>query len=150
MDPDFNHRDFESLFAQPQSPLVRILDAVADGITVQDKTGTLVYANQMAAHLMGYDTPQAVLSASLDEQLAQFDVMDEQGLPFPLERFPGRLALQGQESVPITLRTRHKSTGHERWSRVQAQVVQREDSDIAYVVNTFHDITTLKHTEEKL
>jgi PAS domain S-box-containing protein len=150
MDPDFNHRDLESFFGHPQSPLVRILDAVADGITVQDKTGKLVYANTTGAAIIGYDTPHAMVSTSLNERLEQIDVMDEYGAPLPSERFPGRLAMQGQESDPVTLQTRHKKTGRVHWSRVQARTVRTEARDIEFVVTTFHDITPQKHIEDQL
>src|SRR6187401_1596765 len=84
--------------------LTDILDAAADGITAQDTSGRLIYANVTAAEMIGYPSPQALLAASLQDIMAQFEIFDEFGESFPIDRLPGRLVLENGESQAITLR----------------------------------------------
>jgi PAS domain S-box-containing protein len=127
-----------------------LFNSVADGITVQDKMGRLVFANIFGAHLIGYPSPDALLAAPLTEIMQQFEVMDEQGHPFPLSLLPNRLVMEGKPSHPVILRFRIKATGEERWSRVQASGIPDAQGAVEFVVNTFHDITALKQTEMAL
>jgi PAS domain-containing protein len=83
----------------PRDLLPLILDAVAEGITVQDAAGRLVYANDAAAHLSGYPNAEAMLSASTGEILSHLEVLAEDGQPFPPDRLPGRLALSGERAA---------------------------------------------------
>src|SRR5215208_6139132 len=43
--------------------LTLILDGIADGVTVEDRRGRLVYANAAAADLLGYPSADALLAA---------------------------------------------------------------------------------------
>jgi PAS domain S-box-containing protein len=63
--------------------LAAILHGVADGITVQDPTGRLIYANDAAARMLGCPSAQTLLQAPLQEILAHFELLDETGHPFP-------------------------------------------------------------------
>ena len=70
--------------------------------------------------LLGYDRAEALLAAPPGELASRFEMLDEDGGPFPLERLPGRLALQGRRAEPVTVRYRAHGTGEIRWSRVKA------------------------------
>jgi PAS domain S-box-containing protein len=67
-----------------------ILARVADGITVQDEHGRLVYANDAAARLTGFDSSDELLATSIPKVLQRFELLGEDRKPFPLERLPGR------------------------------------------------------------
>ena len=59
--------------------LSAVLDGVDDGITVQDRGGHLVYANAVAAKLIGFDSVTSLLSASPEQIVAAFELFDEEG-----------------------------------------------------------------------
>ena len=123
-----------------RADLEAILRQVADGITVQDVNGTLVYANDAAARLIGFETAAEFVATPIAEVLARFEMFDEQGRPFPLERLPGRLALRGIETEQV-IRYRETRTGRERWSIVRATPVFDEHGAIRFAVSAFHDVT---------
>ena len=81
------------------SQLDVIVRGIADGVTAQDPTGRVIYANEAAARMVGYASARAFLEAPLQEVMQRFEVFDESGRPFPLEELPGRRALQGEEGV---------------------------------------------------
>lgn len=118
-----------------------ILDGVADGITVQDAGGRLVHANEAAARAIGFSSARELLSTPVGEVLARFEILDEEGRPFPFEELPGRLALEGKEAPGRTLRYRDRETGDERWSLVRATPLRGPDGQVRHAINIFQDIT---------
>ena len=125
-----------------------ILARVADGITVQDEHGRLIYANDAAARLTGFDTSDELLATPVADVLERFEILSEDGTPFPLERLPGRRVIETSESAEATLCYRIKATGEERWTIVQGTPVFTPEGSVL-AVNVFHDITDRRRAEER-
>ncbi len=138
----------EERLQSSRDQLSAILGGIADGISVQDNTGRIVYANDAAARVTGYPSAAQLQKAPLAEILGKFDIVDERGDPFPLDQLPGRVALQGVQSPERTLGFRIKATGEERWSVVRAMPVCDERGRVKLAVNIFHDITERKRSED--
>ena len=68
----------------------------ADGITIQDARGRIVYANLAAARLSGYDSVESFIEADPRERLAHWEILTEEGDPFPVDDLPGRRVLAGR------------------------------------------------------
>lgn len=120
--------------------LQAILGAVAAGVTAQDPSGAVIYANDAAATLVGFGSAGELLSAPLEDVLGHFEILDEERRPLPLEELPGRAALRGQ----VTERTvcyRLRATGEERWSIVSSGPVLGPGGVVELAVNTIHDVT---------
>ncbi|MDQ4030498.1 MAG: PAS domain-containing protein, partial [Actinomycetota bacterium] len=126
-----------------------ILRQVADGVTVQDAAGRLVYANEAAARMIGFDAAAELLAAPLDDVLTDFELLDEERRPLPAEELPGRRALAGVEFAERLVCYRVRKTGEERWSVVRASPVYGADGAVAFAVNTFHDITERRRLYEE-
>lgn len=130
--------------------LEAILRGAADGITAQDTTGAIIYANEMAARMVGSPSALDLVEAPVDEMMAKFELLDEVGRPFPPERLPGRRALAGEDGPEEVLRFRILATGEERWSIVKAMPIFGEQGRVRMAVNIFRDITESKRAEESL
>jgi len=127
-----------------------VLDRLGDGITVQAPGGELVYANEAGARLCGFDSAAELLSASVEEVTARFELFDEHGEPFPLQALPGRLALQGRHPPEVLIRVRERGPGAIRWSLVQAYPVTDAAGEVLYAVNLFRDVTERAAAAERL
>lgn len=127
-----------------------VLAGVSDGVTVQDRDGRLVYANAAAARLCGFDTVPEMMSASPAEMFDRFVMLREDGSPFPLDELPGRRVLGGHDPDSVVIRFIVKRSGEERFSQVMAAPIRTDDGSTAYVVNTFTDVSEVKHTERWL
>ena len=127
-----------------------ILLGVADGITAQDPTGRVVYANGVAAGLVGYPSAREFMEAPAREVLAGFEVFDEEGRRLSVENLPGRKALAGEEGTEMVLRFRVLRTGEERWALVRAAPVFDERGRVSLAVNIFRDVTESRRAEESL
>ena len=145
--------DNARLYEEVQSSrnqLEAILRGVADGITAQDPSGKIIYANETAARLTGFSTAGNLVEAPLDELMARFEIMDEEGYPCSAGRLPGRRALAGEEGAEEVLRFRILASGEERWTIVKAMPIFGEQRTVRMAVNIFRDITESKRVEESL
>ena len=127
--------------------LTVILQGAADGIIAMDRTGRLRYANEAAARMIDYPSAEALLEAPPSEIMQKFEIYDEAGQPFPPDRLPGRLVLQGAPQASATIRYQKIATGEEHWSADKSTAVFDADGQVELAVNILHDITDLKHTE---
>ena len=127
--------------------LAIFLDHVGDGVTVQDPSGRLLYANAAAAQALGFASAAELLAAPVAEVVGRFALFDEDGQPFPVESLPGRRALQGEPESAVTLRFRVRETGEERWSIVRSSPVTDAAGNVLYAVNVWQDATAQKRAE---
>jgi PAS domain S-box-containing protein len=127
-----------------------ILRGVADGVTAQDPTGRIIYANEAAARMIGFPSAREFMEARPGDVLMRFELLDEEGHPFPPERLPGRRALAGEEGAEEVLRFRVQDVGEERWSIVKAMPIFGEQGRVRMAVNIFRDITEAKRAEDTL
>ncbi|MEX0673889.1 MAG: GAF domain-containing protein, partial [Gaiellaceae bacterium] len=123
---------------------------VADGLTVQDPTGKLVFANDAAARMAGYSSAEELLSTPVGETLDRFELLDEHGAPLTPDDLPGRLALRGIDIGPRLVGWRSKKTGDERWSLVSATPVHDEEGRLELVINIIRDVTDRRRQEQRL
>src|SRR5262245_26855743 len=92
----------------------------ADGITIQDARGRVVYANLAAAQLTGYASVAEFLDADPADRVGHWEMLTEDGEPFPVDELPGRRALLGEPQAEAVLRVRDRRNGAEFWSLVKA------------------------------
>jgi PAS domain S-box-containing protein len=129
--------------------LAAILAGVAEGITVQDAQGQLVYANDAAARLCGFASVVELLAVPPREILSRFQIFDESGAPLPADRLPGRLAFQSRSVPQLVVRFKVLATGEERWSLVSATPVADSQGQVQLSVTIFRDITERKLAEDQ-
>jgi PAS domain S-box-containing protein len=122
-----------------------ILQGAADGITAQDPAGRLRYANDAAARMFGYPSADALLAVPWSDVLQSFELFDEAEQPFPPDRLPGQLAMQGVFKAWATVCLRPVAGGDEHWLTIKATPVFNEREQVELAVNFFQDITELKH-----
>jgi PAS domain S-box-containing protein len=133
---------------QAREQLEAILAGVADAITAQATDGSLLFANDAAVRTLGYSTREELLAAPLSKVMERFDVMDEEGRPFPLDQLPGRRALEGEYAEAVT-RFRIRATGEERWSVVKATPIFDAEGQVTMAINVIEDITIHKRAERE-
>ncbi|MGZ6627891.1 MAG: GAF domain-containing protein, partial [Solirubrobacteraceae bacterium] len=125
-----------------------ILGSVDAAVTVRDRHGRMVYANQAAANLLKLPDPAAVLAHAPGGLMARFDVYAEDGEPVDLAGLAGTRLLLG-EPAPDAMVVRNvvKATGEERWLLNKATAVTGPDGEILMAVNLIEDITETKRNE---
>ncbi|MGE5139986.1 MAG: PAS domain S-box protein, partial [Rudaea sp.] len=135
---------------ESRDELAVILRGITEGITVQDPSGRLVYANDAGARLMGYATGEELIATPTDNVLARFEMRDESGQMITPDHLPGRVALAGRTAPPLLTRFRERATGIERWAQVEAATVLDSEGRVRFVINIFRDMTERKEYEQRL
>jgi len=123
-----------------------ILRSISEGVLVQAPQRGFIFANEAAARLCDFDAAEALLAATREEIFSKFDVLREDGSPFPLDELPGRLALRGKPSTAV-VRFRVKRTGEERWSFVSGAPVVDQHGNVDLSVSVFREFTERRRSE---
>ena len=123
-----------------------ILENIADGISVEDVDGNIVYMNEAGAKLCGYTSSAELLKApdylaQAEYTLQRFEILDERGKPFPLDELPGRRALRGEKTPQAIVQYFDKDLKQRQWSLVKAQPIIDEHGKVQLAVAIFSDIT---------
>jgi PAS domain S-box-containing protein len=132
---------------EARDQLEAILSGVADAVTAQAPDGRLLFANQAAVDLLGFESRDALLSAPVAEIMERFEILDEEGMPFPVHELPGRRALACGEAGEVVVRFRERGSGEERWSAIKAAPIRDGDGTVTMAINVIEDITTHKRAE---
>jgi PAS domain S-box-containing protein len=145
--------DNARLFAElrrAERQLEAVLANLAEAVTVQRPDGELVYANQVAAEMLGCASPDEVLATPLHRIIDRFVVLDERGEPFDFTDLPGRRALAGEDAPePVIQQTITKATGAERWTLTKATPVRDEHGDVVLAVIIIEDVTDARRAERQ-
>jgi PAS domain S-box-containing protein len=119
-----------------------ILDRIDAGVTVQDESGAVVYANAAAARMAGLATPTEMLAASNNGLVARYELIDEHGDTLSPAALPARRLLAGRDAPPLVVGFRDIASGEERWSIVRAAELDGATDGRRLIVNTFQDLTS--------
>lgn len=118
-----------------------ITHSSADGITIQDHTGRLLYANDAAARMSGFASGVEMQRASAEEIMERFDLLDETAQPFPVANLPSRRAMQGEQAPEALIHFRARSGGEDHWALVRATPLFDDEGEVKRVANVFMDVT---------
>lgn len=127
-----------------------IVDAVADGLTVQGPDGRLVLANVAAARLAGYQTADELIAGAPGPVRDRFELFGEDRQPLGWQELPGAQVLRGSPRTSKVVGFRDRDTGAERWSWVTATPIRDARGEVEFAVNAFHDVTATKSAEDDL
>ncbi len=141
-------KKIENELRSSRDQLGAILENTADGITLQDSLGKLVYANRAAALASGYKSVRQMLKNPKKWSEA-YEVKDENDNPYDTSNLPGRRALTGEHNPQDAIFFINKKTGEKRWSIVKARAIKDNSEKISAVVNIISDITQSKELERK-
>jgi PAS domain S-box-containing protein len=128
--------------------LEAILINVAEAITVVDRSGQTIFANQAAADLLHVASPEELTNVQQSAIMQHFLVLDEQGRELDLESMPGRRLFAGEHPDPLLVRNIVRATGEERWIVARASPIADPDTgEMLYAVNVFEDVTSIKRAQ---
>lgn len=129
-----------------------ILDAIANGITIQDKQGKLIYVNRAAALMAGFTSAFQMLK-NPSAWMERFETFNENGKPLAPDKFPGRRIFRGELAPEQLIKYKDKLKNEVKWSIVKARPVFDEKGEVELVVNIIQDLTSqmeLKRRKDEL
>jgi PAS domain S-box-containing protein len=120
-----NRNQTEQALRGVRDELETILNGVADGITAQDASGRVVFAN----------------AAAVLVTQPRCELLDEDGSPLPDSALPRRHVFATGTSSERVFQQRALETGQTRWIRLQSAPVFDKQGRVRLAVNIFRDIT---------
>lgn len=141
-------RFLELAIAQDRHLFDVLFGDAREAVTVQDKTGQLLYANDRAASLVGAPDGEAMASEP-GSWLSGLEMVDEHGDPLPPESLPGRRVLAGEDPPEVTVGYRKGGSRSIRWSRVNASPVKNDAGEVVWAINFFLDVTEQIRQKER-
>jgi PAS domain S-box-containing protein len=127
-----------------------ILQGVADGIVVYAPDGSIIYANEAAAHMTDLASAQQMQATAPLDLIDQYELIDEQRRPFPRCQFPHQRVLAGEREAQAIIGYTRQGTGQlERWSLVKSRPVLGENGKVEMVISILHDITERMSLERR-
>lgn len=133
-------REVQSELRRSRDQLAAILSGIAEGVTVQDSEGRIVYANEVALTMLGSATVEGIGVGWAH----RFVISDEDGNALSADHLPGRRLLRGEPASEIVVEFRDLQLGQRRWAMVDAAAVRDDHGAVQLVVNIFRDITDRK------
>lgn len=143
-----DRRRIESSLSTSQGELAFILDGIAEGVTIQVAGGKLIYANDIAARLLGFNDRVELLSKPTQELLSGIQFFYENGEVIPPDQFSGRRVLHGEEKVSDIYRITLNESGIERWLLINSAELIDTFKQERMALNIFQDITPIKQNED--
>jgi two-component system cell cycle sensor histidine kinase/response regulator CckA len=127
--------------------LDKMLQTMVDGMVVVDLKGEITYANQGAERILGIHKDD-ILGRYYHER--EWQQIDEQGEPYPLEQLPLALVLrEGREVIGLEHGIT-APTGEVKWLSVNAAPLIDESGQLYGAVASFRDITEHKQAVQAL
>ncbi len=128
---------------------------VPAAIFLFDKTGAIIFANDQAAKLWGYQTAVDVLAeqdlnllgSSIDEA---YDIFDESGNPLPSSKRPASITFKTGLPVESIIYFINKKTAVSTWTLVKSEPLFDESGALSMVLVSSTDITLQKTSEQIL
>jgi PAS domain S-box-containing protein len=142
-------RQSEERYRELSQRLGIVLEGVADGITVQDNEGRIVFANSAAATVCGFESADELMNTPPDEVIHRFEILDEHDERFDLAKMPPRRVLDGEATSSAVLHVRERRTGRDWWTLVRATAIVGTDGKPDLAVNIWHDVSAERNHERQ-
>jgi PAS domain S-box-containing protein len=124
-----------------------VLEGVAEGITVEDRSGRVVFANSAAAKIWGYSSGSQLTQAPAAELRARFETLDAEGQAVRSEQLPAHQVFSGSEAPSALLHVRERDSQRDWWLSVRAGAVLDARGAPEFAISIWHDITA-QHRHE--
>jgi len=135
-------------FRTLSSQLDAVFEGVADGLTVQDRNGKLLFANSAAARQVGVGSRAELLRIDPGAIVHRYEMFDEHGASFPPQALPGRRVLAGERQAEALIKIRDLDSGREWWSMIRSSGVFDAQGQPEMAINIWHDVTRDRQREE--
>ena len=124
------------------------IEAMSEGVVVQNKTGAIIQANSSASKILGLSMDQLLGRVSIDPS---WGAVTEAGDPFPGEMHPAMVTLRTGKSLDDIIMGLDQDQRERRWIKINSRpLFEGPDKEPSHVVATFTDITHSKNQEAEL
>ncbi|MBL8163763.1 MAG: PAS domain S-box protein, partial [Anaerolineae bacterium] len=144
---DISHlKQHEMLLRKSEEQYRLTVEAMSEGLVVQDADGAIRLCNSAAENILGLTAEQMVGRKSIDPRWRS---IHEDGSPFPGEDHPAMVTLRTGRPQSNIIMGVHKPDDSLTWIEISTRLITTAD-DRLQVVATFTDITEQRRAKEAL
>ncbi len=139
--------DKENELRESETKYRTLIEILPAGIMIYDTNMTIIYANQMAAKILGVTVEQM-----LDRNTANhlWDIVKEDGSPMQMKETPLFQTMTSGKPVNNTIiGNRRSSDSRYTWILTNTYPVPDKNGQLTQIVSTFIDLTERKQAEEE-
>jgi len=139
----------ERAMRQYKEELELVLNAMNEGVIVQDRAGKVVFANAaFAAARIEQPLMHALIGVPDSKIESAYKLLDDRETTIVHTTKPGNRVFLTKRPAEATFGIKARETGHETWLTVKSAPILDKGKDIRLVINIFHDITELRRVEK--
>ena len=140
----------ERALRQSRDQLRIVLQGINDGVTAQDKNGSILFANDAAARLAGFASADEMIATPIQKIRANYELFEENGKPLSYEKHPVRRVFEEGVSSQLNFRWHLVKEGVNRWMNFKSSPIFDPHGQVQMSINILKDITEDKEAEVKL
>jgi len=140
-------RASERTVTETQARFGRLVDALAEGVVMQDTRDHVLACNPAAARILGLTREQLMGATSMDPR---WQARNEHGELITGENHPSMVSIRTGVPQRNVLMEVNKADGSRVWLRVNCELVRDERGAICGVVASFSDVTAEREAIVKL
>ncbi len=130
-----------------QGQLGRVIESIADGVLIVNRSGRFDFANAAAERILGTDRSQ-IIGRRFDDP--GWTRLSAEGDPFPHDRIPYAQVLNTGEAVRDQEFSVERADGTRIVVRVSASPLRNESGELIGIVAVFSDVTERDRVERAL
>lgn len=148
-------KENEKLLRETKEQLELTFANVPASIFLYNNQKEILFANQRAANMLGYETVEELLSYKyydilMKKGMQDFYVQNEDNEFFSAENLPTSSALKSRKQGEMVFSMQNKSDGNKIWYLNKSAPIFDEEGNILMVLTTSTDITAQKLAEETI
>jgi PAS domain S-box-containing protein len=124
-----------------------VMDRIPEAVTVHEGNGSLVYANQAAAELIGMESAAEFIRATAPARVGHYELYTENGERLPDDDVVAEAVRARNLPLHGIYRLIVVETREERWIRASVESISGPDGALLYAVTTIEDVTSAKRAE---
>ncbi|NUP08574.1 MAG: PAS domain S-box protein [Polyangiaceae bacterium] len=137
----------EAKVAASRSQLAAILHSVRDGITATDPAGHVLFANDAAAKIAGFNGWETMTKAGATDVLRGRELRDTRGQIIARDQLPAATAMRTGKPCETLVQTRDPVALSVEWWVVSAIPLVDVTGRVEMTINLLHDVTESERDE---
>ena len=130
----------QAALSESREQMATVLRTVEEAISVSNRDGRVLFANEAAYHLAGAGSVKE-LDEPLPAWFDAFELFDVDGHVLALDDLPAKQVFTTGREGALLLRRRSRASGEERWLALRSNPVFGPDGSVELVVTLTRDIT---------
>lgn len=139
----------ERALREVKDELEVILNGVTEGITVQDQSGALVFANAASVKLTGQSSISTMLNTPMSQLQNGYKLLNDEDETMTYDAMPRHKVFNTGKPAELRFGVKEQESGEERWIMMRSAPIFDRKGDVRLAVNIFHDITERRRSEKQ-